>query len=152
MDETLDIPLLRTVVAIDDFGGFSRAAEALHRSQPTVSQHVRVLEHRLGRALVEKHGRGARFTADGRRLLAEARHLIAAHDAALRRLRGHATGASDVGGADAGGEQEQEQDAREREPQDAALRDETAHAADFLHYVATRMPQLIGEWTAGRPG
>lgn len=86
MPETLDIIPLRTVVAIDDCGGFGRAAAALHLSQPTVSQHVRLLERRLGQALVERDGRRARFTRAGERLLAEARRILAVHDEALERL------------------------------------------------------------------
>ncbi|MFC4137788.1 MULTISPECIES: LysR family transcriptional regulator [unclassified Microbacterium] len=127
MDETLDILLLRSFVAIDDFGGFGRAAEALHRSQPTVSQHVRVLENRLGHQLVEKDGRGSRFTPAGRRLLIEARRIIAVHDDAVGRLTG-----------------------REEPETGAAPVREAAAAADFLRYIAERMPQLIGEWDADR--
>ncbi|QAY59250.1 LysR family transcriptional regulator [Microbacterium protaetiae] len=86
MDETLEISLLRTFVAIDDWGGFGRAASALRKSQPTVSQHVRTLERRLGHALVERDGRKAKFTGAGERLLVEARRIIAVHDEALVRL------------------------------------------------------------------
>ena len=86
MAETLDIIQLRTFVAIDECGGFGRAAAALHMSQPTVSQHVRSLERRLGQALVEKDGRKAKLTVAGERLLSEARRIIAVHDEALARL------------------------------------------------------------------
>ena len=134
MDETLDIALLRTLIAIDEHGGFGRAAEALHRSQPTVSQHVRVLERRLGHPLVEKDGRGARFTDRGERLLIEARRIVAVHDEALGRLRteGDASPASAHPGAlDADG---------------------AAQVTGFLHFVAARIPELIGEWDAERAG
>lgn len=86
MPETLDIVQLRTLVAIDECGGFGRAASALHMSQPTVSQHVRALERRLQQPLVERDGRRARFTLAGEQLLAEARRIIAVHDEALARL------------------------------------------------------------------
>jgi len=86
MTETLDIARLRTFVAIDDYGGFTRAAEALYISQPTVSQHVRALEKTLGQSLVEKQGRAAKLTDAGSRLLDEARTILATHDAALERL------------------------------------------------------------------
>jgi DNA-binding transcriptional LysR family regulator len=84
--DTLDIPRLRTFVAIDDYGGFTKAAEALYLSQPTVSQHVRGLERSLGQTLVQKQGRLAVFTPAGRRLLSEAKKILAVHDAALMRL------------------------------------------------------------------
>ncbi|MFT4212250.1 MAG: LysR family transcriptional regulator [Microbacterium sp.] len=86
MPETLDIIQLRTFVAIDECGGFGRAASALHMSQPTVSQHVRSLERRLSQQLVERDGRKARFTLAGSKLLAEARRILAVHDEALARL------------------------------------------------------------------
>jgi DNA-binding transcriptional LysR family regulator len=86
MAEILDIIPLRTFVAISDCGGFGRAASALHLSQPTVSQHVRLLEKRLDQTLVEKSGRQARLTAAGERLLVEARRILSVHDEALERL------------------------------------------------------------------
>jgi DNA-binding transcriptional LysR family regulator len=86
MPETLDILQLRTFVAIDECGGFGRAASALHMSQPTVSQHVRSLERRLEQRLVERDGRRARFTLAGEKLLGEARRILAVHDEALARL------------------------------------------------------------------
>lgn len=83
---TLDIIQLRTFIAIDECGGFGRAAAALHLSQPTVSQHVRSLERRLGQALVEKDGRKAKLTLAGEKLLIEARRILAVHDEALARM------------------------------------------------------------------
>lgn len=86
MPEPLDLTHLRTLVTIAETGGFRRAADALHLSQPTVSQHVRLLERRLRLVLVEKQGRASRFTAEGERLVAEARSLLAAHDGLLARF------------------------------------------------------------------
>ncbi len=86
MADPLDLTHLRTLVAICDTGGFRRAADALHLSQPTVSQHIRLLERRLKRSLMEKDGRGSRFTADGERLVVEARRLLAVHDEVLARF------------------------------------------------------------------
>lgn len=86
MADTLDITQLRTFVAIDECGGFGRAAAALQMSQPTVSQHVRSLERSVGQALVERDGRRAKLTPIGERLLVEARRIIAVHDESLARL------------------------------------------------------------------
>ncbi|MGQ4615991.1 LysR substrate-binding domain-containing protein [Nocardia sp. R7R-8] len=82
----LDLAHLRTLLAIADTGGFRRAADALYLSQPTVSQHIRLLERRLERTIIEKGGRGTRFTADGERFVGEARALLAAHDQMLERF------------------------------------------------------------------
>jgi DNA-binding transcriptional LysR family regulator len=84
MGEILDIGPLRSLVAVADCGGFQRAASALFLSQAAISQHVRRLERTAGRPLVERHGRGSRFTDDGERLLVHARRILALHDEALR--------------------------------------------------------------------
>lgn len=86
MPTDLDITALRTLAAIADCGGYRRAAEALHVSQSTVSQHVRKLESTLGRCLLEPKGRVMRFTPDGEMLLAEARQLLSTHDEIVARL------------------------------------------------------------------
>jgi DNA-binding transcriptional LysR family regulator len=83
MNRDLDIAPLRSLVAVADCGGFLRAAAVLHLSQAAVSQHVRRLESAVGRPLVERHGRGSRFTSDGERLLGDARRILAMHDAVL---------------------------------------------------------------------
>jgi DNA-binding transcriptional LysR family regulator len=84
MRRNLDIAPLRSLVAVADCGGFQRAATSLHLSQAAVSQHVRRLEAATGRPLVERQGRGSRFTPDGERLLAQARRILAIHDETLR--------------------------------------------------------------------
>ncbi|WNI14828.1 LysR family transcriptional regulator [Actinacidiphila sp. ITFR-21] len=86
MAEVLDIAALRTFTSIADCGGFHRAAAAIGLSQSAVSQHVRRLEKAVGRPLVERDGRGMRFTPPGETLLSEARKILAAHDEALFRL------------------------------------------------------------------
>jgi DNA-binding transcriptional LysR family regulator len=90
MNGILDISPLRSLVAIADCDGFRRAATQMHLSQSAVSQHVRRLETVVGRSLIERHGRGSRFTADGERLLAQARRILALHDETLRGFGGEA--------------------------------------------------------------
>jgi len=84
MTRSLGIVPLRSFVAVADCGGFQRAATSLHLTQGAVSQHVRRLEETLGRTLVERHGRGSRFTPDGEALLAHARRILRMHDETLR--------------------------------------------------------------------
>jgi DNA-binding transcriptional LysR family regulator len=86
MNRTLDIGPLRSFVMVADAGGFQRAADALHLSQGAVSQHVRRLEAAIGRPLVERRGRGWRFTADGEELLSHARRLLVLHDDVLHSM------------------------------------------------------------------
>ena len=80
----LDIAPLRSFVAVADCGGFQRAATSLHLSQAAVSQHVRRLQAAIGRQLVERDGRGSRFTTDGETLLSQARRILTLHDETLR--------------------------------------------------------------------
>jgi DNA-binding transcriptional LysR family regulator len=74
---------LRSFVAVAENGGFMRAAAVLHLSQAAVSQHVRRLESAVGHPLVERSGRGSKFTKDGEQLLGYARRILALHDDAL---------------------------------------------------------------------
>ncbi|GAA1723930.1 LysR family transcriptional regulator [Nonomuraea bangladeshensis] len=97
MNRTLDIAPLRSFVAVADAGGFQRAADALHLSQGAVSQHVRRLESAIGRPLVERSGRGSRFTADGEKLLGLARGILALHDEGLRSFDDEARGTIVIG-------------------------------------------------------
>lgn len=84
MPAVLDIAPLRSLVAVADCGGFQRAGTHLHLSQAAISQHVRRLEAALGRPLVERHGRGSRFTREGEEMLERARRILALHDETLR--------------------------------------------------------------------
>jgi DNA-binding transcriptional LysR family regulator len=87
MTNSLDLEHLRTLVAIAECGGFSKAAAVRHISQPALSQHVRLLERGMKRKLFEKDGRVMRFTPAGERVLVEARKIIEVHDASLRLLQ-----------------------------------------------------------------
>ncbi|MDQ0574221.1 LysR family transcriptional regulator [Agromyces albus] len=86
MPESLDIPQLRTLVAVAECGGVGRAAAVMHISQPTVSQHIRSLERKVHRELLERVGRKVRLTPDGERLLVQARRILEVHDRALESL------------------------------------------------------------------
>jgi DNA-binding transcriptional LysR family regulator len=82
----LDPAHLRSFLAIVDYGGYHRAAEALHLTQPAVSRHMRRLEAQLGESLFAKRGRGVELTPYGERAAHELRDVLAAHDRALARL------------------------------------------------------------------
>jgi DNA-binding transcriptional LysR family regulator len=82
----LDTDQLRSFLAIVDCGSFTRAAERVHKTQSAVSMHIRRLEEQLGCALFVKHGRGARLTAEGERLIEFARRIIQVEAGALAAL------------------------------------------------------------------
>src|SRR4051812_185072 len=68
----LDPRRLLTFRAVAREGSFSRAAAALHRSQPAVSHQVAALERELGAALLVRGRSGATATPAGELLLAHA--------------------------------------------------------------------------------
>ncbi|NEN05296.1 LysR family transcriptional regulator [Diaminobutyricibacter tongyongensis] len=77
---TLDLTWLRTWVEVVDAGGFARAAELVHLSQPRVSAHISNLEKELGCSLIERRVRPLTLTEEGKALLPRARAVLAAAD------------------------------------------------------------------------
>ncbi len=63
---------LITFAAVADHRNISRAAEALHLSQPAVSGQLRLLQEEFGEALYLRDGRGVRLTPTGEQLAAYA--------------------------------------------------------------------------------
>jgi len=55
----MDLTRLRYFVAVVESGSFSRAAAALHLSQPALSRQVLLLEEEVGQRLLVRNGRGA---------------------------------------------------------------------------------------------
>lgn len=72
----MDLRDLECFLAVAEEGSISRAAAALHMTQPPLTVRLQALERELGTALLVRHGRGVTLTAAGR-LLAERsrRHL-----------------------------------------------------------------------------
>ncbi len=85
--KTLDLELLRSLVAIDEQDSFAGAAVQLGKTQSAVTQQMQRLEDQIGHPLFEKHGRSKRLTPHGHKLLEYARHLLAINDDALRSLQ-----------------------------------------------------------------
>jgi DNA-binding transcriptional LysR family regulator len=82
----IDPAHMRSFLAIVRYGGYHRAADALHLTQPAISRHMRRLEEQLGAPLFERRGRGVELTAFGERAATEMSDVLAAHDQALLRL------------------------------------------------------------------
>ncbi|MBI1957868.1 MAG: LysR family transcriptional regulator [Candidatus Rokubacteria bacterium] len=73
----MDLRQLEIFVKVAEIGSFSRAAEALHLTQPTVSEHIRTLEDELGVRLLDRLGRGAAVTRAGELLVSYASRMLA---------------------------------------------------------------------------
>jgi DNA-binding transcriptional LysR family regulator len=64
-ESLMDLNQLRTFVTVADFGHLTRAAEALHLSQPAVSGHIKALEEGFGVTLFERSSSGMSLTPPG---------------------------------------------------------------------------------------
>ncbi|MDK8172272.1 transcriptional regulator CynR [Curtobacterium citreum] len=74
----VELRQVRYLAAIVDQGGFTRAAEALHLSQPALSQQIRKLETSLGVLLLDRSARRVRLTDAGEAFLHRGR--LALHE------------------------------------------------------------------------
>ncbi len=72
----LELRHLRYLLAVADHGNFTRAAEELHISQPTLSQQIKQLERTLGTQLLDRTGRTVRLTDAGQAYAHHARGAL----------------------------------------------------------------------------
>lgn len=77
---------LRYLLAVADHGGFTRAAEVLHVSQPTLSQQIRQLEETLGVDLFDRTSRSVKPTDAGQAYIECARRVLVELEAGRRAL------------------------------------------------------------------
>ena len=66
----------RALQAVVDHGGYAQAADALYRSQSTISYAINRLQEQLGVQLLEVQGRRAKLTKEGEVLLRLSRQLL----------------------------------------------------------------------------
>ncbi|MBQ8081800.1 MAG: LysR family transcriptional regulator [Clostridia bacterium] len=72
----MDIRVLRYFLVVAQEESFSRAAEALFLSQPTLSRQIRDMEEELGVQLLERTNRNVRLTREGMRLRKRAQEIV----------------------------------------------------------------------------
>lgn len=77
---------LRYLLAVADHSGFTRAAEALHVSQPTLSQQIRQLEETLEVTLFDRTSRTVKPTDAGTAYIECARRVLVELEAGKRAL------------------------------------------------------------------
>lgn len=74
------------LIAVAEHGNFTRAAEALHVSQPALSQQIMQIEERLGVALLDRSGRSVTVTDAGQAYIAHVRRALHELDAGRRAI------------------------------------------------------------------
>lgn len=77
---------LRSFHAVATEGSFTRAAQRLHVSQPTVTTQVKLLEELYKVELFHRTGRGVRLTEIGERLLQQSRQIFSLEADAVQLL------------------------------------------------------------------
>lgn len=85
----MELSEIEAFITISRAGGFTRAAELLHLSQPAVSRRIELLERELGAPLFERLPAGIRLSEAGQAFLPYARQVLAAVEdgkAAVRAL------------------------------------------------------------------
>ncbi|OHU93314.1 transcriptional regulator CynR [Mycobacterium talmoniae] len=80
----MELRHIRYLLAVADHGNFTRAAESLHISQPTLSQQLKQLERAVGVVLLDRSGRTVRLTDAGAAYAQHARLALRDLDAAER--------------------------------------------------------------------
>ena len=103
----MDLWRLQVFCKVVELRGFSKAADALHLSQPTVSSHISSLESHYDCRLIDRLGRAAVPTKAGELLYAHAVRMLALRDetqTALAQYQGHLRGQLAIGGSTIPGE------------------------------------------------
>ena len=83
----MDVNQLEVLVAVANEQSFSRAAQALHRTQPAVSQAIRRLELELGEPLFDRSSKDGTLTAAGRVLFDFAEQMLNLRQGAHRAIK-----------------------------------------------------------------
>ncbi|MFL9899406.1 transcriptional regulator CynR [Paraburkholderia fungorum] len=77
---------IRYFLAVAEHRNFTRAAEALHVSQPTLSQQIRQIEHTLGAQLLDRSGRTIQLTDAGEAYVRYAKRALQELEAGKRAI------------------------------------------------------------------
>jgi LysR family hydrogen peroxide-inducible transcriptional activator len=91
----MELHQLEYLLAVAEEGSVTRAAEKLMLAQPSLSQQLRKLEREVGQPLFDRLPRGVVLTEAGRRLVEDARRILASVQDARRHV---ADARKEVGG------------------------------------------------------
>jgi len=82
----MELRALKYLIAVAEHGNFTRAAEALHVSQPALSQQILQMEDRLDAVLLDRSGRTVKVTEAGQAYIAHARRALFELESARRAI------------------------------------------------------------------
>lgn len=82
----MDMKLLQTFVVAAKTLNFRKAADQLFLAQPTVTQHVRLLENELRVQLFDRSGKRVRLTPAGERFMEYAHRVLDVYDEGIQEL------------------------------------------------------------------
>src|SRR5919108_771326 len=85
--QTLDLRQVEGFYYVAKFRSFSKAAEALLLTQPTISGHIKALEESLSLVLFDRLGREISLTRAGEVLYGYAKRLLSTKTSALQALQ-----------------------------------------------------------------
>lgn len=83
----IDLRRLRYFIAVCEHGGFSRASRSVGIAQPGLTRQIKMLEKEIGFALINRTGRGAEPTEEGRFLLTRTRRYLNELDEIVQELQ-----------------------------------------------------------------
>lgn len=79
----MDLKLFQTFIVVADENSFTKAAKALNYGQPTISQHIAILENHYGGQLFERIGKKIFLTPLGKLIYKEAQSVLKQFDTLL---------------------------------------------------------------------
>ena len=83
----MELKQLESYVAVVRYGSFTKAADVLYTSQPTVSAHIRALEEELETRLLLRTTKTIEMTEKGKELFDLAVHMLEMRDSLLSRWK-----------------------------------------------------------------
>lgn len=98
----MDIHRLQVFCKVLEMKSFTKAAEAVFLTQPTVSEHIRILEEEVGEKLIDRLGREILPTPVGKILYQYAKDLIRIRNSAVQainKFKGDLSGHLLIGGS-----------------------------------------------------
>ena len=82
----MELSLLREFIVLSQTLNYTKAAEILHLTQPTLSKHIVAMEKELGCSLLERDRRRVELTESGNVFAAAALQMVDTYDDAKQRI------------------------------------------------------------------